>query len=511
MRRALLSVSDKSGVSEFAKELESLGFEVVSTGGTLAYLKAEGVKAVNISDIPGFKECLDGRVKTLHPVVHAGILAMRENEEHMSQIRELNITPIDVVAINLYPFKATVEKGASFHEVVENIDIGGPTMLRSAAKNYQDVYVICDSADYKTVIDELKSGESSKQTKLNLMYKVFQHTAVYDTLIADYLRKNLGIAYPDKITFAYEKVQDMRYGENPNQSAAFYKECYKYEGSLAEAQQLFGKELSFNNINDSSGALDLLREFSEPCAVAVKHANPCGVGIAKDIYDAYIKAYEADTVSIFGGIVALNRAVDKKLAEKLAEIFLEVIIAPDFSSEAVTVISEKRKNVRLLKLPSINAPIKDGTLDTKKVVGGLLVQSFDKDLYNKADLKAVTKIKPTKEQLEAMDFAFKVVKHTKSNAIVVALADRTLGVGMGQPNRITAAKIALENAGEKAQGAALASDAFFPFPDCVEEASKYKIAAIIQPGGSVNDKLSIDKCDELGIAMSFCGMRHFKH
>ncbi|MCL2630280.1 MAG: bifunctional phosphoribosylaminoimidazolecarboxamide formyltransferase/IMP cyclohydrolase [Firmicutes bacterium] len=510
-KRALISVSDKAGVASFAKELEKLGFEVVSTGGTLSHLRESGVNAVNISDVTGFQECLDGRVKTLHPVVHAGILAMRGNKEHMAQIKDLNIAPIDVVCINLYPFKATVERGAPFKEVVENIDIGGPTMLRSAAKNYQDVYVVCDSKDYETVINELKNGIAPIETKLNLMYKVFQHTAVYDTLISGYLRGNLGIPFPDNITFAYEKAQDMRYGENPNQRAAFYKESYRYEGSLSDSVQLLGKELSFNNINDTAGALDVLREFDEPTAVAVKHANPCGVGSADNIYEAYVKAYEADKVSIFGGIVALNRAVDLKLAKKLAEIFLEIIVAPDYSEDAIKYFAETKKDLRVLKLPTITAKIKAGTYDIKKVVGGLLVQDYDNDLYDDSELKIVTKKAPTKDELKALRFAFKVVKHTKSNAIVVGVKDSTLGIGMGQPNRITATDIAIANAGEKVKGAVMASDAFFPYPDCVEVAGKAGITAIIQPGGSKNDQLSIDKCNELGIAMVLCGKRHFKH
>jgi phosphoribosylaminoimidazolecarboxamide formyltransferase/IMP cyclohydrolase len=513
-KRALISVSDKTGVAEFAKELENLGYEIVSTGGTLLHLKQNGVNAVDISAVTGFKECLDGRVKTLHPIVHAGILAIRKNSQHMAHLQELNIAPIDVVAINLYPFKATVEKGAPFDEVVENIDIGGPTMLRSAAKNYQDVYVLCDSEDYATLVNNLKNGNDSLEFRRYLMYKVFSHTAVYDSLISNYLLQNtpsLPFAFPPQITFAYEKVADMRYGENPNQSAAFYKECFKVGGSLAGAEQLLGKELSFNNINDSNGALDLLREFDEPCAVAVKHANPCGVGVADDIYDAYVLAYEADKVSIFGGIVALNRTVDKRLAEKLGEIFLEVIIAPDFSADAVEYLSEKKKNLRLLKLPTILDKVKKGTLDAKKVLGGILIQDFDNILYNEEDVKIPTKVKPTAEQMKALRFAFKVVKHTKSNAIVVGNSLSTLGVGMGQPNRITAAEIALKHAGEKAKGAVMASDAFFPFADCVEAAASFGITAIIQPGGSLNDQKSIDKCDELGIAMVICGNRHFKH
>lgn len=511
MKRALISVSDKTGIVEFARELDALGYEVVSTGGTLKTLLAAGVPAVNISDVTGFQECLDGRVKTLHPVVHAGILAMRGNPEHMKAINDLGIVPIDVVAINLYPFKQTIEKpGVELQEAIENIDIGGPTMLRSAAKNYQDVYVVCDPADYAVVINELKCGKDGLNTRFSLMYKVFQHTAVYDTLIANFMREKLGIAYPDKITFAYEKAQDLRYGENPNQKAAFYNECFRTKGALTDAVQLMGKELSYNNINDTNGALDLLREFGDEAAcVAVKHANPCGVGIADDGYDAYIKAYEADPISIFGGIVAINRPVDKRLAEEMVKTFLEIVVSPSFTDEAVEIFKEKRKNARLLKLDSVNAPIKKGTCDMKKVVGGLLIQDYDDFMFDK--LETVTDRAPTDAELKALEFAFKVVKHTKSNAIVVAAEKNTLGIGMGQTNRIWAAEQALQHAGERAAGAVLASDAFFPFPDCVEAAAKHGITAIIQPGGSVNDKLSIEACNKYGIAMVFTGARHFKH
>ncbi len=512
MKRALLSVSDKAGIVEFAAELVGLGFEVVSTGGTLSTLQKAGVAATNISDITGFQECLDGRVKTLHPVVHAGILAMRSNQEHMAQLAELGIETIDVVAINLYPFKETISKpNVELQDAIENIDIGGPTMLRSAAKNYQDVYVLCDPADYSSVIAELKSGESKLETKFNLMYKVFQHTAVYDTLISTFMRQKLGITYPEQITFAYEKVQDLRYGENPNQQAGFYKECFRYEGSLVDATQLMGKELSFNNINDTNGALDLLREFDSTACVAVKHANPCGVGIAEDGLSAYNAAFNADPVSIFGGIIATNAVVDAAVATEMVKTFLEIVVAPDFTAEAIAIFAEKRKNARLLKLPSINAPIKKGTYDIKKVVGGLLVQDYDAMLYNEDEFKIVTEVKPTAEQLKALVFGYKVVKHTKSNAIVIADANNTLGVGMGQTNRIWATLQAIEHAGDRAKGAILASDAFFPFADCVEEARKAGITAIIQPGGSVRDQDSIDACNKAGIAMVFCGARHFKH
>lgn len=512
MKRALLSVSDKTGVVEFAKGLEAEGFEIISTGGTLTALQHAGVAAKNISEITGFPECLDGRVKTLHPVVHAGILAMRDNPSHMQTLKDLNIETVDVVAVNLYPFKATIQKpDVELQEAIENIDIGGPTMLRSAAKNYQDVYVVCDPGDYEKVLEEIRSGEENRDFRFRLMYKVYQHTAVYDTLIANYLREKLDLEFPDQITFAYEKQQNMRYGENPNQKASFYRECFPYAGALVEAEQLQGKELSYNNINDTNAALDLLREFNEPAVVAVKHANPCGVGIAKNVHSAYLKAYESDPVSIFGGIVVTNGKVTVQMAADMVKTFLEIIVAPDFEEDALKIFAEKRKNARILRLPTVNAPIRKGTYDMKKVVGGLLLQEYDTALFDEDQWKVVTKNKLTPEQEKALRFAFRVVKHTKSNAIVVAGEDKTYGIGMGQTNRIWAAQQAIEHAGNRASGAVMASDAFFPFPDCVEAAAKAGITAIIQPGGSVNDQMSIDACDRLGIAMVFCGLRHFKH
>ena len=512
-KRALISVSDKSGVVEFAKGLVELGFEIISTGGTAKALTEAGLNVIAVSDITGFPECLDGRVKTLHPKIHAGILAMRSNEEHMEQIKELGVDTIDVVAINLYPFKETIMKdGVTLAEAIENIDIGGPTMIRAAAKNYQDVAVVVDPADYQKVIDEYKAnGEVSKDTKFELAYKVFEHTASYDTLISTYLRKQIGKElFPKNLSLTYEKVQDMRYGENPHQLGVFYKEAGKVEGTLAAAKQLHGKELSYNNINDANGALELVKEFDEPTVVASKHANPCGVGSGEDIYQAYMRAYEGDPVSIFGGIIAANREIDAKTAEEMSKIFLEIIIAPSFSNEALEILTRK-KNIRLLELPTISKKMSVNDFDMKRVMGGLLVQQRDVELYDEENWKVVTDKAPTAQEIEDMKFAWKVVKHTKSNGIAVAKDNMSLGQGHGQTNRVMAARIALDYAGERAKGAVLASDAFFPFPDCVEEAAKAGITAIIQPGGSVNDQLSIDACNKHGIAMVFVGMRHFKH
>ena len=510
--RALLSVSDKSGIVEFAQELEQLGVEIISTGGTHKRLSDNGVKVMGISEVTGFPECLDGRVKTLHPAVHGGILAMRDKPEHMKQLADLNIETIDIVAINLYPFKETILKpGVTLPEAIENIDIGGPTMLRSAAKNHKDVVVVCDPGDYAKVIEELKENKAvSYDTKYRLALKVFQHTAAYDAMISDYLRKEIDGELPDNLTLTFEKVQELRYGENPHQKASYYKEIKPAEGSLVMAQQLHGKELSFNNINDTNGALAALKEFTEPTVVAVKHANPCGVGTGFDILSAYKKAYACDPTSIFGGIVAANRAIDGPTAEEINKIFIEIVIAPDFTEEAMTVLTQK-KNIRLLKLEGIDKKGPAGEIGIKKVSGGLLVQGTDDVLFDEAELKVVTDRIPTDKEMEDMRLAMKVVKHIKSNGIVIAKDQATLGIGPGQVNRIWAVENAIRQANAPLQGAVLASDAFFPFDDCVTAAAKAGITAIIQPGGSMRDQESIDKANELGIAMVFCGVRHFKH
>lgn len=535
-KRALVSVSDKSGVVEFCKGLVENGFEIISTGGTAKALKDAGLNVIGISEITGFPECLDGRVKTLHPNVHAGLLAMRSNREHMAQLEKLNINTIDIVCVNLYPFKATLQRGADFAECIENIDIGGPTMIRAAAKNYQDVAVIVDPKDYAKVLGELANGGVTLQTKKYLQYKVFAHTAVYDSLISNYLAAQLGITFPDEVTFAYEKAQDMRYGENPQQSAVFYKEQLQKKGSLSTAEQLWGKELSYNNINDANGALELLKEFGDtPAVVACKHANPCGVGTGKDIYEAYMRAYNSDPVSVFGGILAINGTVDEKTASEINKIFIEIVMAPAYTEGALEILKSK-KNIRLLKIDDISARRDKTAFDMKKVYGGLLVQQYDESLICGEDLSlfktkakvetsvlpngnektvygngVVTKRVPTKEETEALLFAWKVVKHTKSNAIVIGKNGRTTGIGMGQTNRIWAAQQAIAHAADEAKGSVMASDAFFPFSDCVEECVKAGITAIIQPGGSIRDKDSVEACDKAGIAMVFVGDRHFKH
>ncbi len=511
MKRALISVFDKTGIVDFAKSLDSLGWQIISTGGTSKKLKEEGIQVQDISDLTRFPECFDGRVKTLHPNVEGGILAIRDNENHQKQMSELGVEPIDIVVCNLYPFKQTVLKpGVSHEEIIENIDIGGPTMIRAAAKNYKFVTVITDPEDYPKVIEELQTnGETSASTKEMLAAKVFIHTAHYDALIADYFSERLEIASPKTLTLTYEKKQDLRYGENPHQSATFYTSIKGTKGTLTSAIQLHGKELSYNNIGDTDGALEALKEFDEPTIVAAKHANPCGVGSADTLLEAYKKAYEADPISIFGGIVAANQEIDGTTAAEMAKVFLEVIVAPSYSQEALDILT-KKKNIRLLQLEEIGHKDKKAA-KAKTVLGGLLIQSLDTELISEKDLKIVSKRKPTAQEMDDLLFAWKVVKHTKSNGIAIAKDKCTTGVGPGQVSRIWALENAIRQGGERIAGSVMASDAFFPFPDCVEAAHKAGITAIIQPGGSVRDQESIEAADRYGIAMIFTGMRHFKH
>ena len=514
--KALISVSDKTGIVEFAKGLEKQGIEIISTGGTFQKLKQEGVKVKEISELTGFPECLDGRVKTLHPKVHAGILAMRNKPEHMDELKKLGIDTIDFVVVNLYPFKQTILKEkVTREEAVENIDIGGPTMLRSAAKNYQDVTVITDPEDYEIVLNELETtGSVSLDTKFRLMQKVFEHTANYDAMIANYIKdQRKDEDFPETLTLTFEKVQDMRYGENPHQKAALYKEIGKCEGSLTTAKQLNGKELSFNNINDTNGALELLKEFEEPTVVACKHGNPCGVGSDSDIYTAWQKAFTADKTSIFGGIVVSNREITVKMAQEMKEIFLEVIVAPSYEPEALELLKTK-KNVRVLQLDAISQKQRENAYDVKKINGGAIIQTIDSKLLE--NYEVVTNRAPTEKELEDLLFTWKIVKYVKSNGIAIGKAKQSIGIGPGQVNRIWATKQAIEHGEELigkgvTKGAVLASDAFFPFSDCVEEAHKAGITAIVQPGGSIKDQDSIDKCNEYGMAMIFTGMRHFRH
>ncbi len=513
IKRALVSVSDKTGIVELGKALVKEGIELISTGGTAKVLKDAGLRVTGVSDITGFPECLDGRVKTLHPMVHGGLLAVRRNSEHMKQLGELGIKPIDMAVINLYPFKQTILKeNAKWEDAIENIDIGGPAMLRSAAKNYQDVVVVTDPADYITVIDEIKSDKDvCLETRIRLAGKVFEHTSHYDSLIASYIVKEAKVkGFPETLTVTYEKVQDMRYGENPHQRAVFYREVGNNKGFLSDAGQLHGKGLSFNNINDTNGALELLKEFDEPTVIAVKHANPCGVGSGKNIYDAYIKAYEADPVSIFGGIVAANMEIDEKTAREISKIYVEIVVAPSYEQKAIEILKGK-KNIRILKLDGITNKYPENAYDFKKVGGGLLVQDYNSRFIDREKLTCVTASKPDRDMTDNLLFAWKVVKHTRSNGIVLARNKQSTGIGMGQPNRVQAVRIALQNAGDKSRGSVLASDAFFPFDDWVESAANAGIKAVIQPGGSIRDKDSIEACNKHGIAMLFTGMRHFRH
>ncbi|HHV77428.1 MAG TPA: bifunctional phosphoribosylaminoimidazolecarboxamide formyltransferase/IMP cyclohydrolase [Syntrophothermus lipocalidus] len=505
-KRALISVSNKDGVVEFARGLEELGYEIVSTGGTYDTLVQAGIKVVKVAEVTGFPEILDGRVKTLHPAVHGGILAKR-SPDHLEQLQMHGIQTIDIVAVNLYPFRETVLRpGVTLEEAIENIDIGGPAMIRAAAKNYRYVIVVVRPEDYGRVLDELKGkGDLDEQHRLRLAFAAFSHTAAYDAMVSSYLAGLLGIGFPEEVAFAGEKVYELRYGENPHQKAAFYRYYLQGDG-LPNAQQLNGKELSYNNIIDTQAAVALVREFDKPACVIIKHTNPCGTAVADDLVSAYEKAFAADPVSAFGGIIAFNRVVDADTAKKVAEPFMEVVVAPGYDEEALEILRRK-KNLRVLALP---VEVQSG-LEVKSIEGGFVVQEADRHELLPAELTVVTDRVPTPEEMENLLFAWKVVKHVKSNAIVVAKDGLTLGVGAGQMNRVGAARLALEQAGERAKGAVLASDAFFPFKDTVELAAQYGITAIIQPGGSIRDQESIEECNRHGIAMVFTGVRHFKH
>ncbi|GGE35627.1 bifunctional purine biosynthesis protein PurH [Pullulanibacillus camelliae] len=509
-KRALISVFDKEGLIPFVKSLIELDYEILSTGGTKRAIEEAGLPVVSVSEVTGFPEILEGRVKTLHPALHGGFLADRSKPSHLQQIEEQGIEPIDLVAVNLYPFKKTISNpDVTYADAIENIDIGGPSMLRAAAKNHASVTVVCDAADYDRVVEALRTkGETDFELRQALAAKVFRHTAAYDALIADYLTKQTGDVFPETYTVTFEKRQELRYGENPHQAAAFYEEPFQDASSIAGAKQLHGKELSYNNIRDADAALAIVKEFDKPAIVALKHMNPCGIGIGETVEAAYLKAYEADPVSIFGGIIAANREIDAETAEHLCQIFLEIIIAPSYTPEAFELLS-KKKNIRLLTVAFDDTPAQNRQLTS--VRGGLLIQDADQLGLKDAELTYPTKRKPTEAEMKALELGWKAVKHVKSNAIVLAKDDCTIGVGAGQMNRVGAAKIAIEQAGDKANGSVLASDAFFPMNDTVEAAAKAGVTAIIQPGGSIKDQDSIDKADEYGIAMVFTGVRHFKH
>jgi phosphoribosylaminoimidazolecarboxamide formyltransferase / IMP cyclohydrolase len=506
MRRALISVSDKTGIVEIAKELIELGIEIISTGGTYKLLADAGISVIPIEKVTHFEEMLDGRVKTLHPNIHGGLLFRRNDKHHVEAIKKHHISPIDFVIVNLYPFVETIKKeNCSLEHAIENIDIGGPSMLRSAAKNHEDVTVVCDLKDAAEMIRQLKEeGETSLDFRRFLAAKVFRLTAAYDAMIAEYLTEE---DFPERITHTYTKVADLRYGENPHQKAAFYQTNLIEPNSLSTCDQLQGKELSYNNIQDANAALAILSEFDVPCCVAVKHTNPCGVGLADNLVTAWQKAYQSDPVSIFGGIVAFNGEVNEAIAQGLSELFLEVILAPKFTLKALEILSLK-KNVRILVTSDdFDRPY---SMTCARVSGGLLVQTTDTLELDKEDCKVVCG-NVNDSDWDDLLFGEKVCKHVKSNAIVLVKDGMTVGIGGGQSNRVGAAKIALEQAGDKAKGAVLASDAFFPMPDTVELAAQYGVKAIIQPGGSIKDELSIEACKKHKIAMVLTGVRHFKH
>ena len=515
--KALISVSDKTGVVEFAKGLVALGWEILSTSGTMKLLKESGVPVTSVSDVTGFPEICDGRVKTLHPKIHGALLARRDIPEHMKELKDNDIETIDLVCVNLYPFRETIAKpNVTMEDAVEHIDIGGPSMLRSAAKNWESVTVVCNPADYETVLSEIKAGgNTTRETRLKLSAKAYTHTAEYGMAISTYMRAQAGL--PEKLFLEYDLKQELRYGENPHQEAKFFASTVKEPFSLATAEQLNGKELSYNNIQDANATLNIAREFDEPFCVGVKHMNPCGSATGKTIAEAWKKAYEADKTSIFGGIVAANREIDLETAQMLKPIFLEIVMAPSFAPDALELLCTK-KNLRVLKVDMT----KDNTVRKQYVSmnGGMLVQDRDINTKPVAADQCVTELKPTVEQLADMEFAWKIVKHVKSNAIVVAKDGMTYGVGAGQMNRIGSAEIALKQAQNTlkeegkdimTEGLVLASDGFFPFNDCVALAAEYGIKAIVQPGGSIRDEDSIKLANEKGITMLFTGERHFKH
>ncbi len=512
----LISVSDKTGVVEFAKSLAGYGVEILSTGGTAKLLREAGLAVKDVSEFTGFPEMLDGRVKTLHPKVHGGLLGIRSNPEHQAKMKEHGIEPIDMVVVNLYPFEATVAKpDCTLEEAIENIDIGGPTMLRSAAKNNRDVTVLVDSADYAVVLDEMAAngGAVSEKTNFRLAVKVYQHTAAYDGAISNWLGarlEDLPVEFPQTFTIQLKKAQDLRYGENPHQSAAFYVESGFNEPSVSNALQLQGKELSFNNIIDLDAAIETVKEFTEkPAAVIIKHTNPCGVALGDSPLTAYLKARECDPVSAFGGIVGFNQIVNADAARELTSTFLEAIIAPGYDEEALAIFTAK-KNVRVMQVPLLGGQKQTG-YDMKRVVGGLLLQGRDLGMVLASDCRVVTERQPTEYELSALDFAWRVCKRVKSNAIVFTSKDQTVGIGAGQMSRVDSSKIAVQKALLPIKGTVLASDAFFPFRDGVDAAADAGVTAIIQPGGSVRDEEVIQAANEHGMAMVFTGMRHFRH
>jgi len=518
IKRALISVSDKAGIVDFAYELNRLGVEILSTGGTAKLLRDNNIKVIEVSEYTGFPEMLDGRVKTLHPKIHAGLLALRENAEHMATLKKHGIGLIDMVVVNLYPFEKVIQKPeVQIGEVIENIDIGGPSMLRSAAKNHQSVAVVCNPGRYTGVLQELKKndGALTKNTLEELGIEVFKITSHYDGVIHNYLKNHIlkqagesKSGFPDELMLDFVKVQDLRYGENPHQKAAFYREVNAVHG-LSGLKQLWGKELSFNNILDLNSAINLVKEFELPAVVFVKHNNPCGAAENKSIFKAYLDAWGCDKLSAFGGILAINRGIDLALAKYISKSgFLECVVCPSFSQDALQLLKEK-KNLRLLELPDMLKPVTQ--LDLKRVNGGILVQDSDSLTLNEGALKVVTKKKPSHKELQSLIFAWKVAKHVKSNAIILSRGTKTVGIGAGQMSRVDSVFISTKKSGSLAKGAVMASDAFFPKEDAIQLAAKFKIKAIIQPGGSIADEAIIKMADKHKISMVFTGLRHFRH
>jgi len=511
---ALLSVWDKTGVVDFARGLSALGTELVSTGGTLKALREAGLAVRSVSDLTGFPEILDGRVKTLHPVIHSGILARRDSSEHMGELQKRGIRKVDLVAVNLYPFEATVGRpGCTLEEAVENIDIGGPSMLRAAAKNYEGVVAVCDPKWYPAIIDELKmNGKVSHETRKRLAMEVFRHTAAYDAAIAARLPEKLGVAeaFPAILTIGAKKQLDLRYGENPHQKAAFYRDVFQKEPCAAFGEVLQGKLLSFNNYLDLDGALELVKEFGEPAAAVVKHTSPSGVALRPAISEAYAVAHAADPKSAFGGVVALNRPCDRATAEQIASTFIEAVAAPDFDGDALALL-RGRKNLRLVRVGPLDIPDGRDRMELRRIVGGYLLQERDLAVLKDSDLKVVTKKAPTQKEIHDLLFARIVVKHVKSNAVAFVRDLATTGIGAGQQSRVDGVAIAVRKGGDRIPGSVLASDAFFPFRDGVDEAANAKVTAILQPGGSIRDAEVIAAADEHGIAMVFSGLRSFRH